>query len=126
MPRGPSTTSRELEFVFDLFERGYSDLDVRKVLGEEEEFPLRDPRTIKKFREMYEDGMEFGHGQDASLDRMAAVQAERPSKYLVQAVALLKTYMGQASEMVNARCMPTDVDQLRIRDLLNHFQITAL
>ena len=121
MPRGPSATTRELEFVFYFFERGYSNADVRREL-EEEEFPLRDPRTIRNYRKMYEDGMAVGHVQNATADRIAAVQAARHNNYLIQAVEFLKNYTGQASQIVNARWMPTDVDQLRIRDLLSHLQ----
>ena len=64
----------------------------------------------------------FGLEQKAVAEQMVAEQVRRHSEFLMQAVDFLKNYMGQASQFENTRWMPTDVDELRIRDLLNHLQ----
>lgn len=71
---------------------------------------------------MYEDGVVIGHGQNTAVDRMAAVQATRHTEFLMQAVNFLKNYMVQASQNANAQWVPTDVDELRIHDLLSHLE----
>ena len=119
MPRGTSPTASELEFAYDLFYRGFTDVEVRKE-WQEEVFPVRDRRTVKKYRRMYEDGMSVGRRKESTVDTMVAGQAKRHGDFLLQAVEFLKNYMGQASQMVNARWMPTEVDEFRIRDLLSH------
>ena len=53
MPRGTNLTTQEWEFVFDCFARGLEGTVIREEM-QETEFPLRDPRTIGRYR-LYSD-----------------------------------------------------------------------
>ena len=49
MPKGTGPTIEELEFVFGCFARGSEGTVIREEM-QETEFPLRDPRTIGRYR----------------------------------------------------------------------------
>ena len=123
MPKGTNPTHEELEFIFDLFSRGLSDVEVREEL-QGTEFPLRDLRTIRKYRMMYDAKVNVGRYQQVA-NPMAIEAGKRHHDNLMQAIAVLKNHMESVAErqtMFPPTWEPTDMDQRRVDDLLSHLQ----
>lgn len=122
MPKGTNPTHEELEFIFDLFSRSLTNIEVREEL-QGTELPLRDIRTIRKYRVAYDASVNVGRSQQVAKP-MAIEAGKNHHDHLMQAIAVLKDYCELVTD--GPRFPPSlelpDMDQRRVDDLLSHLQ----
>ena len=130
MPRGSGPTTEELEFVFDCFARGLEGTVIREEM-QETEFPLRDRRTIGRYRIYWETARRVILRRELTMaDPIIARAVQQHYEDINNGLQLLKIYLeplaGEGPEGEISAWEPQPMDKIRADDLLEHVADPAL
>jgi len=130
MPRGSGPTTEELEFVFDCFARGLEGTVIREEM-QETEFPLRDPRTIGRYRLYWDVARQVILRRELTVaDPIISGAMQQHYENINNGLQLLKIYLeplaGEGPEGEILPWEPQPMDQIRVKDFLEHVADPAL
>ena len=130
MPRGSGPTTEELEFVFDCFARGLEGTVIREEM-QETEFPLRDRRTIGRYRIYWETARRVILRRELTMaDPIIARAVQQHYEDINNGLQLSKIYLellaGEGPEGKILPWEPQPMDQIRAEDFLEHVADPAL
>jgi hypothetical protein len=119
-----------LEFVFDCFARGLEGTVIREEM-QETEFPLRDPRTIGRYRIYWETARRVILRRELTMaDPIIARAVQQHYEDINTGLNLLKIYLeplaGEGPEGEILAWEPQPMDTMRVEDLLAHVADPAL